>query len=376
VRERRLHLVVPGSLSQLTGGSIYDARMAAGLQQRGWTIVVHEVATATAAVADGRPTLAATLPRIPDAVPVVIDGLALRGSPEVIRGHAGRLTLVALVHLLAADDPAVEPPLRTRLQDLEEKALAACAGVIATSRATADRLAATAIEPERVRTVPPGTDPAPAASGPAPGQPPQLLCVAAVTPGKGHEVLVRALDRLRGAAWTCICAGSLTRSPAYARSVRAIIEGAGSSERIMFAGECDAATLERLYASSSVFVLPSDHESYGMALAEAMAHGLPIVSTRAGAIPDIVPTDVGILVPPGDDVALAGALHRLLVDAPGEPGSAWSRRTTLGGAARRHAASLPTWEQAVDGFAAAVSRLSGTFARSESACDDADAAAT
>ena len=67
--------------------------------------------------------------------------------------------------------------------------------------------------------------------------------------------------------------------------------------------------------SSDIFVLASRFEGYGMAIAEAISHGLPVVSTTAGAIPDTVPEGAGLLVPPESPGALAEAL-RLLISNP------------------------------------------------------------
>jgi glycosyltransferase involved in cell wall biosynthesis len=170
-------------------------------------------------------------------------------------------------------------------------------------------------------------------------------------------VLVRALTRLADVRWTCVCAGSLTRSPAYAERVQARVRDVELGERIVFLGELGEDAIEALYLASSIFVLPSFHESYGMALTEAMARGLPLVTTEAGAIPDTVPPEAGIFVPPGDDAALAKALRLLLVDAPNEPYSARRRRAQLSAAARRHAAGLRDWERAVEEFSEAVSAL-------------------
>jgi glycosyltransferase involved in cell wall biosynthesis len=178
-----------------------------------------------------------------------------------------------------------------------------------------------------------------------------------VTPGKGQDVLVRALARLREAAWTCICAGNVGRDPAYASDVRRSAREAGLADRIEFTGECDARTIEALYQASSIFVLPSRYEAYGMALGEAMAHGLPVVSTVAGAIPETVPPGAGLLVPAGDATALADALRPLLVDAPDDPGGAAATRQRLGGAARRVAAARPDWDEAGLAFADAVWEL-------------------
>jgi glycosyltransferase involved in cell wall biosynthesis len=353
-----LHFVVPGSLDQRTGGYLYDARMVEGLRRRGWVIAVHSIgAGAPNSGGHPRPSLAETLRRLPDGARVVIDGLAMGRSPDVVRAHKARLTVLALVHLPSADEPGLESSRRAHLSKLEREALEASAGVIATSSFTAARVQDWGIDPASVRTVLPGTDRAPPARGEAPGAPRQLLCVASVTPGKGQSVLVRALTRLADVPWRCVCAGSLTRSPAYAQRVQALVRDAGLDERIGFLGECGHEAMEALYLASSIFVLPSFHESYGMVLTEAMARGLPIVTTDAGAIPDTVPAGAGVLVPPGDDVALAGALRALLVDAPNEPHGARRMRAQLGAAARRHAAGLRDWERAVDDFSEAVSAL-------------------
>ena len=207
----------------------------------------------------------------------------------------------------------------------------------------------------------PGTDPAKPAVGPGTGAAPRLVCVASVTPRKGQDVLVAALARLRALDWSCVVAGSLTLAPAYASAVRRQAEETGLADRIEFLGECRGEVLNGLYDSASLFVLPSHYEGYGMALAEALARGLPIVSTTGGAIPYTLPGDAAVLVPPGDVDALAVALRDLLSDAPrgseGRPASGSHRRVTLAAAARRHAARLPSWDTAAKTFAGAILEL-------------------
>ena len=354
-----LHFVVPGSLGQRTGGYIYDARMVDGLRRLGWQVVVHNLEGAFPdADALARASLAGTLAGLPDRARVVIDGLAMGGLPAPVQAHRGRVHILALVHLPLADETGLKPLQRDRFLELEQEALAACTGVLVTSEFTASRVAELGVPAARVRAVLPGTEPAQPANGPGSGEPPRLLCVASVTPRKGQDVLVRALARLREAPWSCVCAGSLARAPAYASAVQEQARQAGLAERIQFLGECDSSTVDNLYDSSSLFVLPSHYEAYGMVLTEAMARGLPVISTTGGAIPHTVPAGVGVLLPPGDDRALAEALDGFLSDSPsGSTKGASQRRAELAAAARRHATGLPDWEQAARAFAEATLEL-------------------
>ena len=362
-----LHVVVPGSIDQRTGGYLYDARIVTGLRQQGWSVRVNQLDGRFPGWADqARDSFATTLARLPDGAQVVIDGLALGGLPEVASDHCARLSLLALVHLLLADEAGLTSAEHRRYLELEPQALAACDGVLVTSAFTGARVADLGIESSHVRVVLPGTDPARPATGPGLGEPPRLLCLASVTPRKGQDVLVRALETLVDLRWNCVCAGSLTRSPVFVDALQRHVRAAGLANRIVFTGECDEETVDGLYDASSIFVLPSYFEGYGMVLTEAMARGLPIVTTTGGAIVDTVPPEAGILVPPGDDVALARVLRGLLSSAPDPgPDRADRSRSALAAAARRHASTLPTWEDAVDQFAQAVCALGTVAARTD-----------
>ena len=342
-----LHVVVPGPLSQRTGGYIYDARMVSGLRELGWRVIVHEL-EGRFPDPDGqaRASLAKALESITAGGRVLIDGLAMGSLPGPVRTHRDRLQILSIVHHPLSDETGLDDDRRERFRSLEQEALSACVGVLVTSRFTASRVRAFGFPSNRVHSVSPGVDRARPARGRPEGASPQLLCVASVTPRKGQDVLVRALWRVRELSWRCVCAGSLDRAPGYADTVRRLAEESDVGERVEFVGECDNAALNALYDESSIFVLPSYFEGYGMVLAEALARGLPVVSTTAGAIPDTVPSAAGILVAPGDDEALAEALSELLRTP--------SRLEGLAGAARSHAQDLPSWSHAVSAFADAI----------------------
>ena len=341
---RRLCLLAPSPLRQRTGGYRYDNRMLDGLELRGWRIErVGLRGTFPDPDERAHDSLAAALCAQPDEALVVIDGLAMAGLPEPVAEHGERLRIVALVHHPVAEETGLDPAAGARLATLETRALAAVRAVIVTSAFTARTLTERyRVDPACLRVAGPGTDPSGPARGPVAGDPPLLLVVGSVTPRKGHDVLVRSLARLRHRAWTCICAGRLDREARFVQEVMAAAVRAGLDGRIRFVGECDEAALGALYDRGSIFVLPSHYEGYGMVLAEALARGLPIVSTTGGAIPGTAPADASLLVPPGDEQALAVALETLLSDD--------GRRAALAAAARRHAAALPDWDAAVAVF--------------------------
>jgi glycosyltransferase involved in cell wall biosynthesis len=311
-----------------------------------------------------RPTPAArdqaarVLARIPDGASVLIDGLALGAMPAEVEREAARLRLIALVHHPLAAETGIDGDTAVALEASERRALAATSLVVVTSRATAASLTRYGVGSDRIVVVEPGTDRAPLASG-SQGVPLHLLCVAALIPRKGHEVLFRALAMMPGLEWRLTCVGSLKRDPSTAERLRVRLHSDGLEDRVTFAGEVGAATLAALYDGADLFVLPTLHEGYGMAVAEALARGLPVISTATGAIPDLVGCDpgtdggaaashhdapfrthgaAGLLVPPGDPEALAAALALVLGDA--------HVRDRLAHGARRVRDRLPSWEDA------------------------------
>jgi glycosyltransferase involved in cell wall biosynthesis len=327
----QLAFVVAGRLDQLTGGYLYDRHIIEELQARGRSITVVELDSD-----DPQPAFAGLI----GGTTVVIDGLALPDLAEVIALQRHRLRLVALIHGPVAAEAGLAPPAAKRAAAVEAALLAQVHGVICPSRNTAAAVAGYGIAAERITVVPPGTP------KPNPPVPPRrrpvraLLCVANLLPRKGHAVLIEALAQIVDLDWTLLIIGSVERDPATVREVRRLISAAGLDGRITLAGEKSPAVVRDAYREADLFVLPSFYEGYGMVYAEAMAHGLPIIATRAGAIPETVPLEAGLLVLPGDSVGLARALWRVIAD----PGLA----ARLGRGSRAAGACLSDWRQAAE----------------------------
>jgi len=352
---KQIALVVPGSIAQRSGGYEYDRRMVAGLGARGWVVEVHEIAGAFP-----RPSAAAlesaarTLATIPSGTLVLVDGLAFGAMPVEAERERVRLRLVALVHLPLAADVGIDRQEADRFEQSERRALAAARACIVTGVKTVGTLEGYGVRTEQISVVEPGTDRAPLARGSR--DPLHFVSVAAVTPGKGHEILLRALGRLSQRAWHLTCAGSLDRDPATAARVRALVSAEQLGKRTAMVGEFDATQLSALYDSADVFVHASLHETYGMVVTEALARGIPVVGSATGAIPDLVGSDAGLVVPPGNVAALADALSSVIDDA--------GLRERMKAGAVRVRDRLPTWDNAVDRMASVLTRLEndGSFA--------------
>ena len=339
---------VPGDLATPTGGYAYDRRMIAELAALGWrTDVVNLGEGFPRPAAETRAAACARLAALPPGAPIVIDGLAFGVLPEAAQRMQASHSLVALVHHPLALESGLSADEASRLIASERATLAAARHVVTTSGATARLLAADyGVPPARLSVIEPGTDRGearPKASDPAVA----LLTVGAVVPRKGYDLLVAALAKLAQLPWRLAIAGDGGRSPETFRQLKADIARHGLAERIALHGVISAEQLASLYAASDLFVLPSRFEGYGMAYAEAIAHGLPVIGTTAGAIPQTVPGGAGILVPPNDVEALAAALRRL-IEHPHE-------RERLAAGART--ASFPSWKDQAALFANVLDRL-------------------
>jgi glycosyltransferase involved in cell wall biosynthesis len=344
---KRFVFAVPGDLATPTGGYAYDRRVVAELMHLGWDVQVADIGgdfPRPSSAALGR--AATRLLAVPKGTPIVVDGLAFGVLPELAAELHREHPLIALVHHALALETGISPDEAAAFHRSERAALAHTDQVIATSPSTARCLAADyGVAAERLTVAPPGSEPrarAPRRTGATVA----LLAVGSLVRRKGYDVLVAALARLADLPWRLTIAGDPTRSPATAAALDADIRRIGLAGRITLAGAVSDSELEALHTQTDLFVLASRFEGYGMAFASALAHGLPVIGTTAGAIPETVPAGAGVLVPPDDVDALAAALRRLIADS--------AERERLAAAARAAAARLPTWRQSAELFARAV----------------------
>src|SRR5680860_263411 len=300
-----VHVVVPEGVddpARPSGGNTYDRRICDGLTGLGWAVHEHAVPGSwprpdTAARAD----LGTVLAGISDGAVVLLDGLVASSVPDVLLPEAHRLRLVVLVHMPLGDRAGT-----THHQECA--VLSAAVAVITTSswtlRWVLDRYG---LRTCRVHVAEPGVDTAdlaPETLSLGTGAGGELLSVAAVTPEKGHDVLLAALATLTNPSWRLVCVGTLARDPGFVDRLGRQAQEGGIGDRVRFAGPLTGADVA--------------------GLPEALGYGAD--GTRPG-----------LLVPSGDPRSFAEAVRGWLDDP--------DLRRRLRQAAQERRVELPGWPE-------------------------------
>jgi glycosyltransferase involved in cell wall biosynthesis len=347
-RPLRAAFAIPGDITTLTGGYIYERHLLEGLQAMG------DVRHLRLGGGFPDPTPAdmadalAQMQAVEADRPLIVDGLVF-GSVET-RGFAQvRAPIVAMIHHPLAHESGLTPAARAHLFTTERDNLRLARHILVPSPHTAAILAADyGADAADITVVRPGTD---RPRGPQlPADPPLILSVGIQHPRKGHDILLAALAQLTDLPWQAVIVGSAYDVP-HAAELAALHRRLGLGDRVTFAGRVTAERLSDLYRAARLFALATRYEGYGIVFDEALAHGLPIVTCRTGAVPETVPPGAGLLVPPEDPPALAAALRRVLE----EPGT----RARLAAAARTAGAGLPPWSRVAETAADVLLQLGG-----------------
>jgi glycosyltransferase involved in cell wall biosynthesis len=232
------------------------------------------------------------------------------------------------------------------------------------SRDDLEGLRAVAASPARIAALPPFLDPAPfraaaarraaerarlaQAHGLDPAVP-WIAVAAMMRPGDklaSYRALAGALGRLRDIPWRIVVAGDGAARGEVEAALAAAIPG-----RAVLLGALGLKDVAAAYAAADLCVWPAINEAYGMAMLEAQAAGVPVVSCATRGVPDVVEHGrTGLLAPAGDEAALAGLVRDLLLDT--------EKRSRLGAAAAAFAAG----ERGLDSAAARLAQLLARFA--------------
>ncbi len=329
---RKAAFAIPGDVSALTGGYKYDSKLICGLRNSGWTISLLQLGGSFPNPTREDLSDAARQLATAGDQPIVVDGLALGAfDPEVMRSI--RSPIVALIHHPLALETGQSSAEQTRFLKSERRNLRQVSHVLVPSPHVAKVLVSDyEVDAARITIAKPGTDHSrwPAAKV----DPPLILSVGIQVPRKGHDILIKALARITPLSWKAVIAGEAIDAN-HATELAHLVTELGLDERVTLAGRVSDKDLSKLYAQSSVFALATRYEGYGLVFDEAMFHGLPIVTCKAGAVSDTVATNAGIIVLPEDPSSFADALAKTLSDD--------RYRAQMASASAQAGAALPTW---------------------------------
>ena len=341
---RPVHLVLPNDIDdprRPSGGNSYDRRVSDGLRGLGRPVHEHSVRGPWPDLdTESCRALELTLAGLPRGAVVVVDGL-LGSAGEVLAAHGRRLRLVVLVHLPLGPGSG------------EGRTLAAAVAALTTSRWTARWLLEHyPLDERRVHVAAPGVDPAPPTRRSPGGV--RLLCVGAVTPVKGQDLLVEALHGVRDLEWRACLVGSTEVDPAYAALVRQQVERLGLGDRVRLTGPLTGERLAAAYAGADLLLAPSRQESYGMTIVEALARGLPVLAADVDGVPESLGRGLdgvlpGALLDPHDVSAWTAALRGWLTGP--------DLRRALRGAASSRRGQLRGWDDTVRLVARVLERV-------------------
>jgi glycosyltransferase involved in cell wall biosynthesis len=213
--------------------------------------------------------------------------------------------------------------------------------IIAVSRFTAGQVEQLLdVEPSRIRVIHHGTRPAvlaarrEALTARPPEREPMILSVGAIQRRKNTVRLVEAFEQL-GSGWKLVLAGA---SGFDSQEALDRIERSPRKADIQVLGFVPDSQLEELYRRAAIFAFPSLDEGFGMPVLDAMARGVPVLTSNVSAMPEVA-GDAGLLVDPHDVTAIAEGLRRLITD------TALREQLTRAGLARVQEFS---WERAVE----------------------------
>ncbi len=337
----RCVFAVPGDLATPAGGYLYARKILPLLAQR-LSIEVCQLPAGFPIPSKTEAEEARTLLGRVDAPGTVflIDGLAY-GALTVSAIEALKQPVVALVHHPLGLEEGLSPSEKALLLKTEREALELARHIVVPSYGMGRELMRLfRVAADKITVAEPGILRGKRAEGASDGAPPLIVSVGSLTPRKGFPVLIEALNEVRDLPWRATIAGSADLSPETAALVQRKLSDYGFDNRVQLVGQLDETRLSALYSSADIFALASLYEGYGMAFAEAIAHGLPVVASGEGAVRDTAPPAAGFVCATGDAAAFADALRALLSN------QALRREKAEG--AWRHGQTMPDWMRTAD----------------------------
>jgi glycosyltransferase involved in cell wall biosynthesis len=306
-----LHFLISGDINTLSGDSLYLKRLADGLHAKGHKVFIHNLPGDFPFPEENSLNQCEIIfNSIPDGELVIVENNILSAIPGIIKKYQSKYKIAGLVHLpvsLRADLTILQKEI---IAATEKEALHAIGGIVTSSHYIKNKLLAWNVDEKKIFTVVQGVDSFPLKKK-YPRLPKKLLTVANYIRNKGFSHLIKALSAHSSKDWTLECYGDKNFDREYLSEIQLLISRNKLKDRIILNGPLKREALSKVYLDADLFIQPSDFEVHGMALSEALMHGLPVVASTGGAITDIVPSNMAKLFKPSDVYALQSILEEL-----------------------------------------------------------------
>ncbi len=338
VKVLRISFVMMGIKDHSTGGYAFNFHMAQGLAAAGHQVDVIHYKTIPEQIRGSRyrgslHVLKRVLKNKPDLL-IVSKSYSFMALLRMVLPFSGIPVLYMVHHLEWHDREDAGSVFR---KAMVRWFLRCASGIWVNSGSTASDVELLGLPVELMTIVPPGMNRFPVSSFKERKKPVRIITAGTVCPRKDQLTLVKSCGMIKDLEFSLEILGDESADPQYAALVRNEVESLGLAERTVFHGHLSRDQLERLYGECHIFANLSRWEGYGMAVAEALWAGLPVIAADAGAVPELISHAVeGYLVKPGDAEDCARRLRELVSDG--------TLRETMSSNARRKAGDLFTWE--------------------------------
>jgi glycosyltransferase involved in cell wall biosynthesis len=342
-----LFFLIPGDIHSLTGGYLYNLRIIEGLEKIGYSVNFLSVPETFSQKEETEMSCRDQFLQLENKSIVILDSLILGLIHKLIKEFNNRIQFLGLIHLpLSFPHPGINKEYK--LADYEMESMQHVSHLIVTGRYMKDWLERAGIQADKISVVEPGVDSFPEKRVYS-ELPRELLCIANYSEMKGQLLLLKALKILTGRRWILRLYGDRKMNPDYVAKLDSFIKNENLEDRIFINDSLQRNEISRAFLQADLFILPSYFESFGMALTESLAHGIPVLTSTAGNIPFTVPASMALFFEPGSSDDLAETLDKLLTDS--------KKYQSLCVAASKYHADALSWESAAEKFEQVIRRI-------------------
>ncbi len=310
----KIHFLIPGDIRRLTGGNVFDLRLIEGLSTLGHEVSLYELSQRFPFPAeDDIRQCRSIFSQITENEPIIIDSLAFAPLAPVLREFSKLKAVIAIMHLPLGMSPDLSPVQRQVFAPVEKKALQAAHYIVVTSGFTAEYI--TKLDASlsgKIKLILPGLAPVKRKEQ-YPELPAELLCIGSYLPNKSYHLLPDTLSQLTRYNWKLNCYGEILNE-SYFETLKRMFGSKNLRNRVSLHAPISGEELHKAYLNADLLIHPSSFESFGMVPAEALNHGIPVIVTTGGALPDTIPASMGRSFSPGDTQGLVTILKQLFED--------------------------------------------------------------